>query len=152
VNHTLQDIERGFHVEEPNVFVPWGIAEADLLRMLGPQANRVTVGYVTRACRSLGGLSCQIGFHLTPRGGGVLTELEFFRQKYPDERASFGEFQSHLVTAFGPPHSTEPGILEYPDCNWQFGTVSVGHFMVHRYMAEEHVRIVNSSAPLPASP
>lgn len=141
-----KDIERGFQVEEPLVFVPWGITEAELRKLLDPHTN-VTAGYVTCACRALGGLSCQLGFHFEPRSNGTLHELEFFRRTYPDERASFDEFQSHLETTFGSPHRSEPGILEYPDFEWQFGAVLVKHRMGYRFMSEEHVRIRKASPP-----
>jgi len=140
VNPTLQDVERGFHIEEPLVFVPWGITEGDLAKLID-RHTKVTPGYATCTCRTLGGLSCQLGFHFAPRSNGTLHELEFFRRQYPDERGSFDEFQSHLETTFGPAHRSEPGMLEYPNFEWQFGSVLVRHCMLYRYMAEEHVRI-----------
>jgi hypothetical protein len=148
-NPALHDIERGFHLEEPQLFVPWLISEVEILRLLGSRARRITVGYVTCSCTSLGALSHQLGFHFTPRANGLLTELEFFRKKYPDEKTSFDEFQSHLESTFGVPHSTGPGIMGHPAYDWQFGPVSVKHFMAYRYMGEEHVRIRRLAAAAP---
>lgn len=139
-----QDIARGFQIEQPELFVPWGIDEAQLLVLLGARATKVTPGYITCSCTSLGGLVHQLGFHFQPRTKGVLVELEFFRKKYPDERASFDEFQRHLEAAFGQPHA-DPGIMGYPSYLWEFESVAVRHFMAYRYMSEEHVRIQKRS-------
>jgi hypothetical protein len=140
VSETRRDIEHGFHIEEPDLFVPWGIGEAQLLALLGVRATKVAPGYITCSCTSLGGLGHQLGFHFQPKAKGVLTELEFFRTKYPDERASFEEFQQHLEATFGTPRS-DGGIMGYPAYLWEFETVAVRHFMAYRYMVEEHVRI-----------
>jgi hypothetical protein len=141
-NQTRQDIERGFHVEQPSLYVPWGIPEAQLRQMLGTQAKLVTAGYVACACTSLGGLSHQLGFHFLPRPNGLLAELEFFRRDYPDQRASFDEFQAHLEATFGSPTRSLAGMMGFPTLEWEFGSVVVKHFMAYRYMPEEHVRVL----------
>jgi hypothetical protein len=141
VTETIRDIEQGFHVEEPALFVPWGIGEPKLIALLGVHATKVAPGYVTCSCTSLGGLAHQLGFHFQPKTNGTLVELEFFRRQYPDERASFDEFQRHLEATFGTPRS-DTGIMGYPAYLWEFETVAVRHFMAYRYMNEEHVRIV----------
>jgi hypothetical protein len=142
VDETRQDIERGFHVEQPPLFIPWGIREAVLRKMLGPPAKLVTPGYVTCACTSLGGLSHQLGFHFLPRPDGLLAELEFFRRSYPDQRASFDEFQRHLERTFGAPTRSLAGTMEFPSMEWEFGSVLVKHLVFDRFGPEEHVRIL----------
>jgi hypothetical protein len=141
-----QDLEDGFHLEEPALFVPWTIREGSLLSLLGAAARRVTAGYVTCPCRTLSGLSCQVGFHFSPRASGILSELEFFRLKHTEEKASFDEFQSHLETTFGSPHRSKPGHVGYVAYEWTMGAVVISHGVTYRYMAEEHVRVRRSPA------
>jgi len=144
VNKTRRDIERGFHIEQPELFVPWGVSEPQLIALLGVQAAKIAPGYITCPCISLGGLAHQLGFHFQPKTNGALVDLEFFRKKYPDEQASFEEFQEHLEMTFGIPRS-DAGIMGYASYLWEFGTVAVRHFMAYRYMSEEHVRIIRQA-------
>ena len=104
------DLSTGFQIEQPSVFIPWGTPETqfqDTFNVLG--ARRVADGYFTAHCVSLGGLPHELGFHFHPRGGGNLTELEFFRNSYSDLSESYQEFQRHLEMTFGPPTTTTPG-------------------------------------------
>ena len=50
------DLTTGFQLEDPAVFVPWTVSEAGLRALLAPHGLRkVTTGYFTLSCRSLGG-------------------------------------------------------------------------------------------------
>ena len=138
----VMDISRGFQIEQPAVFVPWGISEAALKKLFEPGALRhVTSGYFTVSCNSLGGLAHNLGFHFQPREAGALSELEFFRASYPDQAASFTEFQRHLEASFGPPTATKPGTEGFSSYLWQLQGADVVHYLFDRFGPEEHVRI-----------
>jgi hypothetical protein len=66
-------------------------------------------GYWVASVQVLGALQCKIGFHFhgTP---AMLNELEFFRDSYADQRASFDEFQRYFEKAFGRPVSKSHGL------------------------------------------
>ena len=136
------EIDKGFQIEEPPVFVPWKVREDDLKELFpGHSVCEVTNGYFTTSCVSMGGLAHELGFHFHPRGGGVLIELEFFRRAYPDQAASYSEFQKHLESTFGEPTSTSPGTEGFPSCTWKLNGAEVLHFVFDRFGPEEHVRI-----------
>jgi len=110
------DITKGFQIDEPQVFIPWDIDEATLINVLMRfDLRKVTDGYYCISCKSLGGLSKELGFHfetkidenkhkeledyMKPIGTiikkiepasdlknlGKLKELEFFRKSGPYE-------------------------------------------------------------------
>lgn len=135
------DIRHGFSLELPAVTVPWGISELELKNLFGADLRHVTKGYFTVTCTSLGGLRHELGFHFEPQTGGRLVELEFFRRAYPDQEASYREFQKHFEDQFGPPASVKPGSEGLPTCEWRFGPVSIHHFVYDRFGPEEHMRV-----------
>lgn len=136
------DIESGFKIESPSVFVPWNISESKLASLFNSHhLRRVTHGYYTIACTSLGGLQSHLGFHFDPRRNGVLTELEFFRDQSMDLRESFREFQTHLEKSFGKPADRTVGAEGFPNVRWIAGSCEVVHFVFDRFGPEEHVRI-----------
>ena len=143
------DIDKGFQLELPAVFIPWGISEAQLHEMLqGGPLRKITDGYFVIDCRSLGGLSHMLGFHFDH---GQLVELEFFRDassRFPDLMASFADFQRRLVIAFGAPTETSGDHAELPACRWIIGRTIVSHIIQERFGPEEHLRIKRS---LPAT-
>ena len=133
------EIREAFTIEAPSVSVPWGITEAELKALI-PGLRHVTRAYHTLPVTVLGGLRCMLGFHFRSSSGG-LSELEFFRTAYPDQRASFEEFQRHFERAFGPPSSSEPGDHGLPSCEWRLPGVSIVHYVLDRFGPEEHMRI-----------
>ncbi len=135
------DLERGFQVEDPSVFVPWGIGEDEVRRLI-PSAHQVTDGYLVTEVVSLTGLRHMLGFHFDPRLNGRLVEFEFFRRSYPHQAASVHAFQRHLEATFGPPHETEAGDEgEPPSHRWSIPGVTIRHYIIDRFGPEEHVRI-----------
>ena len=58
------DLDRGFQIEDPPVFVPWGVSEAELLDLLPIEPHHVTSGYYMIDCTSLSGLHHALGFPL----------------------------------------------------------------------------------------
>jgi len=140
------DVSKGFQIESPSVFVPWGISEAELLTLVAvTNPKKVTDGYYTIKCVSLTGLQHMLGFHFLPRVGGGLVEFEFFRDNYPDYpdlSRSFSEFQVHLEATFGPP--TEE--LGTQSCAWVFGLFVLNHYIQEGFGPEEHVRLKKLAA------
>lgn len=134
------DLRRGFHLETPDVFVPWDISEVELQELV-PTVRKVTSGYFTVGCVSLGGLEHMLGFHFEPRRIGRLVELEFFRSSYPDVRASFEEFQRHLESAFGPPERSGSADAGFRWYEWRPEGSTVRHWVFDRFGLEEHVQI-----------
>jgi len=121
------DLSKGFQIEEPCVFVPWDTSESKFLAGFeGLQLRRVTYGYFTTHCVSLGGLSHFLGFHFWPRGDGRLLEFEFFRA-FPDLDGSYKAFQRHLEATFGQPTITTPGLEGYPSHTWRLPGADVRH-------------------------
>jgi hypothetical protein len=135
------DLSEGFQIEDPEILVRWGITESELLALLPTEPRHVTVGYYVSDCISLSGLGHRLGFHFRPQEDGQLRELEFFRYSYPDQAASFEEFQEHLVATFGPPQRESPGDQGLPNYGWTIGTATIQHYVFVRFGPEEHVRI-----------
>jgi hypothetical protein len=125
------DPRDGFGIEEPAVFVSWGVDEAELAGMFAGELKKVTGGYYTMPCVSLSGLRHQIGFHFS---AGRLTIFEFFPQRFPDDgnwRLWFDEFDQHLRQTFGLPTRAGADRSE-----WDFGSVGVKHYMIERFGPE----------------
>jgi hypothetical protein len=136
------DISSGFQIEQPNIFIPWGISEAELVKLLRESnLRRVTDGYFVIQCSSLGGLSHELGFHFDARVGGHLVELEFFESSYSYGQSSFEAFQKHLEATFGQPTSTMPGTEGFPSHAWRLHNVEVLHYVQERFGPAEYVRI-----------
>jgi hypothetical protein len=136
------DLLRGFTLEDPSVTIRFGMSTRELKQLLGERVRRVTSGYYCLSCTSLGGLRHELGCHFK-RGlfHGGLTELEFFRKAYPDQAASFNEFQRHFESVFGPPTETTPGSEGLPNHRWLFPGFEIVHVMYDRFGPEEHMRI-----------
>ncbi len=136
-----ETIHKGFHLGEPDVFVPWGITEDDLFAII-PKDNlhHVTGGYYTLPCRVLGVLEIMIGFHFDDFTKN-LYKFEFFRTSYPDLKVSYDEFQEYLEKLFGEPHKSIGGGDGFPDNEWTFGSIKVFHYIADRFGPEEHVHI-----------
>ena len=133
------EILEAFTIEHPAVSVPWGINAAELKALI-PGLCRVSHKYYTLPVTVLGGLRCMLGFHLRGATGG-LSELEFFRTAYPDQRASFEEFQQHFERTFGPPSSSGVGAEGLPSYEWRLPGISILHYVFDRFGPEEHMRI-----------
>jgi len=119
------------------------MSQRELRRLVGDRLRRVRRGYYCLSCTSLGGLRHELGCHFD-RG---LQELEFFRKAYPDQRASFNEFQHHFESAFGPPTETTPGSEGLPNHRWVFPGFEIVHVVYDRFGPEEHMRIRPTSRP-----
>jgi len=136
------EVSKGFQIEQPEIFVPWKISEEKLKQLFnGSTLRHVTNGYLAISCTSLSGLAHELGFHFHPRDEGVLIELEFFRKSYPDQAASYQEFERHLEATFGSPTHTTIGSEGFPSHTWQLRGAQVVHFVYDRFGLEEHVRI-----------
>ncbi|WP_123912674.1 hypothetical protein [Hanstruepera neustonica] len=136
------NIQEGFKIDEPDIFIPWDIDEQTLAQKLNVHNfKRVTTGYYTISCKSLNGLNCILGFHFEPRENGILNELEFFRTDYSDPKKSFNDFQSHFVNEFGNPTSESNGTEGFKNYVWNFKTVQIVHYVFDRFGLEEHMRI-----------
>jgi hypothetical protein len=136
------NIQRGYEVEDPPLFVPWGISEADLrAKIPSPRLRHVTDGYFTLRCSSLGSLEHVLGFHFTD---GELLEFELFLEEAHDPQSQYGVWQQHLEASFGTPTESTAGSEGFPDHTWDLGDVRVSHFVFDRFGLEEHVRIAHA--------
>jgi hypothetical protein len=141
-NNLNMDINKGFQIDSPKIFVKWDIDEKELTDLFnGHDLKHVTTGYYTTSCTSLNGLTCMLGFHFDPRSNGRLNELEFFRTNYDDQRKSFEEFQTHFVSVFGQPTETASGNEGFNNYAWQLNNVQIVHYVFDRFGPEEHMRI-----------
>jgi len=137
------EITKGFQIDEPHLFIPWGITEKTLLDQFnGGGLHHVTAGYYTTTCKSLSGLNCNIGFHFDPRENGRLKELEFFRNNYDNQKVSFDDFQTHFEKEFGKPNDSRKGAEGFSDFLWQMNDIQIMHYVFNRYGPEEHMRII----------
>lgn len=136
------DIDKGFQIDQPNIFVPWDIDENTLTDLFkGQKLKHVTTGYYTINCTSLDSLNCMIGFHFDPRSNGRLNELEFFRMNYDNQQKSFDEFQNAFTNSFGQPSSTTKGNEGFNNYEWRLNNVQIVHYVFDRFGPEEHMRI-----------
>lgn len=135
-------IDKGFKIDQPDIFVPWDIDEKQLTDLFkGQKLINITTGYYTTDSESLDGLKCKLGFHFEPRKNGRLNELEFFRTNYDDLSKSYEEFQKHFVGQFGKPTKTSLGDEGFEIHHWDFDGVNIMHFIIDRFGPEEHMRI-----------
>jgi hypothetical protein len=130
----------GYQVENPPIFVPWHVSEAQLGVIL-PEARRITAGYLTADVVSLGGLAHVLGFHFEPGVEGRLVELELFLRAGTGLAATYATFQHHLELAFGPPTASRPGDEGFAEHRWDLAGVGVLHLVRERFGPEEIVRI-----------
>jgi hypothetical protein len=134
------DLRLGFALEDPSVTIPWGISETELKALLADKPlHFVTRGYLTLPVTVLRGLQCMLGFHF--RKSGRLSELEFFRLAYPDQRASFEDFQKHFEAVFGVPTHTADGDEGFPSHEWRLRGATIHHSVFDRFGPEEHMRV-----------
>ena len=138
------DLRQGFEIERPAISISWGISEAELQELLAKTPpRRVTRRYFTLPVTVLGGLQCMLGFHF--RDPGHLSELEFFRTAYPDQAASFDEFQQHFESSFGKPSRATDGDEGFPNYEWRLPGATIHHYVFDRFGPEEHMRIRRAS-------
>jgi hypothetical protein len=58
------NINKGYQIDQPSVFIPWDIDEKGLQELLDEYGlQRITEGYYCITCVSLGGLHHNMGFH-----------------------------------------------------------------------------------------
>ncbi|SDT61760.1 hypothetical protein SAMN05216490_4359 [Mucilaginibacter mallensis] len=133
------NINKGFKINAPDVFVPWGIDGKQLIELFAQHSLKyITTTYYTANCISLNGLNCMIGFHFEK---GCLAELEFFQSNYDDQKKSFDEFQEHFVKEFGEPTHTTEGNEGFNNYEWLFNGIRIIHLVYDRFGPEEHMRI-----------
>lgn len=147
------DINRGFRIEDPDVFVPWGCTEEDLKALLSDCGLRpLGYGSYSMSCVSLGGLSHELGFSFSAETGGVLNQLNVYLRTGVHDRPSLDDsyalLQSHAEASFGLPtgrkQSAVPG---FDDCIWTFGSVEIRHGIVEKVGPVEEFRLIRRSDP-----
>jgi hypothetical protein len=137
----MRSLINGFTLFSPERFVPWEITEVQLTAIFdGLPLKHITTGYFVLDCEPFAGLQCSLGFHL--HSAKVLTELEFFRNNYSNQKKSYDEFQLHLETAFGQPTHTGKGSDGFPSHIWLVHGARIEHHVIDRFGPEEHVRII----------
>ena len=141
------DLSEGFQIEDPALFVPWGIGEDELLDLLPMEPHHVTSGYYVIDCTSLSGSKHALGFHFRS-DPSKLKELEFFRRSnptYPDLRPSFEDFQRHLrAPPLGRRQANRREARACPIFRWKVNEATIDHYVFDRFGPEEYVRITRS--------
>jgi len=136
------NIQSGFQIDNPNIFVPWNINAGQLESLFkAHKLNHVTTGYYTISCESLKGLQCNIGFHFKSAHEGLLKEFEFYFETGEKLEKTFAQFQHHFEQEFGKPGKQLNGYPGYSDFEWIFGDVQIIHKVIDRFGPEEHMRI-----------
>lgn len=136
------NIKEGFQINTPDVFVPWTISQRGLKKLLGEHGLRhITMGYFTISCVSLGEMEHELGLHFDPPTSNRLSEFEFFRKEYPDQKKSYDTFQSHFEKEFGKPTEAQPGPEGFDTCIWRIDSIKISHSVYDRFGPEEHMRI-----------
>ena len=136
------NIEEGFQIDTPYVFVPWAISQRELKKLLGRHGLRhIAMGYFTSSCVSLDGMNHELGFHFDPPTSNELSELEFFLKAYPNQKKSYETFQFHFEKEFGKPTEVHPGSEGFDTCIWRIGSIEIAHSIYDRFGPEEHMTI-----------
>ena len=138
------DLRIGFHIDVPDVFVPWGICQSKLLEMLEAGSpdkkgiRKVTGSYYCVNGKALG-LECTIGFHFKWR---KLSQIEIFDPNQKDLAKGFARFQGALVNEFGEPTRSKSIGDDFPAHEWKFGSIRILHFMQERFGEESRLRLL----------
>lgn len=143
------DITEGFQIDEPNALIKWGITESELKSILSRSLKKVTDGYYTIRCKSMGGLEHYLGFHFFPRNNGTLSELEIFSGPKGDLENTYLEYRKHLISTFGNADVSKPGGKTYEKFEhdwqeWHRGGVTISHLIHYRFGTEQVLRIKNA--------
>lgn len=143
-----KDLANGFQLETPDLWLPWDITMAELLKAFNKQRQvaprLVAPGYYVARCQMFGGLDAQVGFHFEPKNDiGLLKELELFDNGERDIERSYQVFDERLVQLFGEPNDEKRGACStsMPDREWHVGSVSIVHYVMDRFGPEEHLVI-----------
>ena len=139
------EIAKGFQLEQPRVFVSWGITHQELESLFqGLGLRRVGDGFHLSGCSSLGGLSHSLGFSFS-RTGGKLSEIGLHVPGVSIEE-SYRQLQQHLIATFGPPTRTSPGeeMEECPHHTWLLPGVRVEHYVTEHFGPAERTYITKT--------
>lgn len=137
-----KNIESGFQIDNPHIFVRWGISEKDLEKLfMNQELKKVAKSYYTTPCKTLTGHEFELGFHFSSENKIGLTELEFFRTNYSDLKESYDEFQKYFENTFGKPSESNMGSQGYVSHVWHIGKVEIVHFVFERFVLNEWMRI-----------
>lgn len=139
------NISQGFEIEQPRVFIPWGISEKVLIRLVNaPRLRYVTKGQFSLSCISLGGLNHELNFHFKPRVDGNLKELEFYLKSARSLTQSFKRLQSHFEAFFGSPTIADHVRQSFPEYSytWNLKGVRIEHHVRERLSDADVVRII----------
>ena len=136
------EIDKGFQIDCPKIFVPWDIDVNTLKELFrGQRLDNIATGYYTTRCTLLGSLNCMLGFHFEPCLNGRLNELEFFRTDCDNQQKSFNEFQRSFSHSFGQPTNKIKGNEGFYNYEWQINNIQILHFVFDRFGPEENLRI-----------
>lgn len=144
INKNRNDLRSGYHLETPDIFVPWDITPKELIDLFEDlPLNKVTKDYFTIECISLGGLKHKLGFHFESKSPRRLNTLEVFRDSYPNYKESFKEFQDHIEFVYGRASKKYPKNSEgFPSYEWLIGdSIRIQHFIMERFGLEEKLHI-----------
>lgn len=148
------DIAKGFQIEQPLVFIPWGVPAEEIESLFsGAVLERCTGdGFLLDSCKGLGGLDLRLKFRFD-RASGALCEIVLGSRKtgfkvrhsrnkmrhIPTE-VLYDQLQAHLEATFGAPTASSPGdgSVEFPDHTWLFQGVRIEH------CAGEHVGVAQA--------
>lgn len=148
------DITKGFQIEQPQIFVPWGIARADLESLLrGSDLERTDDGGLRLSrCKALGGLDLRLRFtfdrftgalrRISPTLGVTRFRVRHSRDKirFIPLEVLFDEIQAHLEATFGPSSTTSPG-EGFTNYTWLFPGVRIEHSTHEHFGPNEDVFI-----------
>jgi hypothetical protein len=151
--HTL-DIAKGFQIEQPRIFVPWGITKAGFESLFrGSDLERGTNGvpYLGR-CKALCGLDLRLSFRFDPLSGALCRirptlRTTWFRVRHSRDKirsipleVQFDEIQAHLEATFGPSSTASPG-EGFTNYTWLFPGVRIEHSTHEHFGPNEDVFI-----------
>jgi len=144
---SVMNITRGFQIEQPNVFIPWGISEQRLRALLASSNLRqITKGHYSISCLSLGDLAHELDFHFKPRLNGELSELEIYLRNARNPSSSFKRLQKHVESFFGAPDETKHVRRVFPEYSytWKIKGITIEHHVINRISEIDCIRIKKS--------
>jgi hypothetical protein len=123
-------LARACPIEDPAIDVPWSVAPATFLALVGgAPVTKLTDGHYRLRCRALGGL-CEV-FHFHFRGSGAagrLAQVELLRTPKRHRQRAYDEMQARLERLLGTSETLPPrtGFQTAPS-RWRVGRLTVTH-------------------------
>ena len=152
------NILNGIHIDEPMIFVPWGIDESGFTHMFSNHNISIVVGknYFVKDVTIFGEQHCNIGvtFDKTMYSLGISRDNCENDNSLKDKsiktlgdfqaylKKSFEDFQVALEISFGTPDKRAKIMGDFESCEWDIGErIKIHHYIADRFGLAEYLFI-----------